>query len=533
NGQWAPIGEVSSTRASFLGGFFTRQTGTAKEEGILAETNKMLKTLTAQSQSSQPSSANVDPLVLIQQQLDEVRRFKTMKDVGLPSVCVRGYREEQEIPQTREGVQHPIHGKLKVRIVGHCPVIPVSQALGLIAELEQARMREFEKTVEDLQSQFTGLRGAGRDQWTWQRHLEALREDGERASMAGFLHRCPSFAMNVASGKCCWVKSMPWSRSKRKALFQSDGWIVNFLFFSKVACRVNGRSGGNLDLWQHLSGGPKWTVIAHMVGQHRKLEEVLNVNAAVEKFFEAEEGEVADERLDAAQWLICVVLLKVKLFVERWVEAIHKEADVLFKGVFTVTPPDVEALADNAGQPLPTGLEGLTFDILGPEIGRTEVTKSYGTPCPQATNAAQLAYMARHHLRESVQVKEITFEHIAGLYRLGDLGTKVISTGPVIAKLNGALPVLARLMVVMGWLIQNARASTTDGAGIEALIWSCEWLSVRRCGHCFPFYTVGCVYKELSPRNVDERTLASDDRLVAHDMKKKISEVEATWSAGW
>ena len=138
---------------------------------------------------------------------------------------------------TRLGVQHPIHGKLKVRIVGHCPVIPVSQALGLIAELEQARMREFEKTVEDLQSQFTGLRGAGRDQWTWQRHLEALREDGERASMAGFLHRCPSFAMNVASGKCCWVKSMPWSRSKRKALFQSDGWIVNFLFFSKD-CRL-------------------------------------------------------------------------------------------------------------------------------------------------------------------------------------------------------------------------------------------------------------------------------------------------------
>ncbi|CAE7640705.1 GIP, partial [Symbiodinium sp. KB8] len=399
---------------------------------ILAETNKMLKTLTAQSQSSQPSSANVDPLVLIQQQLDEVRRFKTMKDVGLPSVCVRGYRE----------------------------------ALGLIAELEQV-----------------GINGRG----------------------SGTLKH--------------------YGRSKRKALFQSDGWIVNFLFFSKVACRVNGRSGGNLDLWQHLSGGPKWTVIAHMVGQHRKLEEdhrrdlhelgfvlpqpielktcvegershadeVLNVNAAVEKFFEAEEGEVADERLDAAQWLICVVLLKVKLFVERWVEAIHKEADVLFKGVFTVTPPDVEALADNAG------LEGLTFDILGPEIGRTEVTKSYGTPCPQATNAAQLAYMARHHLRESVQVKEITFEHIAGLYRLGDLGTKVISTGPVIAKLNGALPVLARLMVVMGWLIQNARASTTDGAGIEALIWSCEWLSVRRCGHCFPFYTVGCVYKELSP----------------------------------
>ena len=53
---------------------------------ILAETNKMLKTLTAQSQATSSTAASVDPLTLIQQQLDEVRRLKTMvvKEAGPP-----------------------------------------------------------------------------------------------------------------------------------------------------------------------------------------------------------------------------------------------------------------------------------------------------------------------------------------------------------------------------------------------------------------------------------------------------------------
>ena len=46
---------------------------------ILSEANKMLKALTSQqSGGSQPPSGHQDPLVLIQQQLDEVRRLKTM-----------------------------------------------------------------------------------------------------------------------------------------------------------------------------------------------------------------------------------------------------------------------------------------------------------------------------------------------------------------------------------------------------------------------------------------------------------------------
>ena len=72
-------------------------------------------------------------------------------------------------------------------------MLPVGQALSLIAELEQARMEQFERTVEDLRTQMKMLRDQGRDDWTWERHLSSLREEGDRTSMAGFIHRCWKF----------------------------------------------------------------------------------------------------------------------------------------------------------------------------------------------------------------------------------------------------------------------------------------------------------------------------------------------------
>ncbi|OLQ09932.1 Copia protein [Symbiodinium microadriaticum] len=142
---------------------------------------------------------------------------------------------------TRLSVVHPVHGKLSVKLRGACPVIPVGQALALIAEMEQARMEEFERTVDALSVQMKMLREQGRDEWPWRRHLQALREDGDRTSMAGFVHRCPTFAAlppEVLLGlpeavprgaKDGWklLKGLPWSRAKRKTLYQSDSWVVH------------------------------------------------------------------------------------------------------------------------------------------------------------------------------------------------------------------------------------------------------------------------------------------------------------------
>ena len=328
-GQGPSASSTSSSTSASGGG---NKIDAAKMTEILSETNKMLKALTSQSVTGPPPSNPQDPLVLIQQQLDEVRRLKTLvvrepgpessgfssavawyearlnssmvgsaeaRDSGealLDSGASHPFRpvatdaelseakrvvvllatgEERSILQTQAGtllsehgeepplvpmgqlvsllgctirwcprklvVIHPVHGRLQVRLRGACPVLPVRQALSLIAELEQARMEQFERTVEDLRTQMKMLRDQGRDDWTWERHLSSLREEGDRTSMAGFIHRCPAFASlspeallglpeAIPRGqKDGWklLKGLPWSRAKRKSLFQSDGWIVH------------------------------------------------------------------------------------------------------------------------------------------------------------------------------------------------------------------------------------------------------------------------------------------------------------------
>ena len=138
-------------------------------------------------------------------------------------------------------VVHPVHGRLQVRLRGHCPVLPVAQALNLIAELEQKRITSFEQTVQELQQQIKVIKDQGLQGWTWQQHLKAAREGGGRTHVAGFLHKNPVFSTVNAEvllgipenipveGRDGWslLKGTPWSRAKRKALFQSDSWTVH------------------------------------------------------------------------------------------------------------------------------------------------------------------------------------------------------------------------------------------------------------------------------------------------------------------
>ncbi|CAE7297817.1 unnamed protein product, partial [Symbiodinium sp. KB8] len=138
-------------------------------------------------------------------------------------------------------VIHPVYGKLQVRLRGHCPVLPVTQALSLISELEQKRMESFERTVQDLQLQVKTLKEKGMQGWTWEQHLRALREQGDRTHLAGFLHKNPVFSTVRAEtllgipeaipleDRDGWnlLKGMPWSRAKRKSLYNSDGWVVH------------------------------------------------------------------------------------------------------------------------------------------------------------------------------------------------------------------------------------------------------------------------------------------------------------------
>ena len=152
------------------------------------------------------------------------------------------------------------------------------------------------------------------------------------------------------------------------------------------------------------------------------------------------------------------------------------------------------------------------------------------------SNESSGSWKTRHlkvrafHLREAVRLRELRIEHIPGLCQLSDLGTKAFhrprlqellclwglvsgvddDEGHCVpngapSKVNGTLAVLARLVLITGWMVQGSRASTTTESGIEvsmpwelyglvvlgivaaigvweAVKWFFEWLSLRRSG---------------------------------------------------
>ncbi|CAE7278448.1 GIP, partial [Symbiodinium microadriaticum] len=331
----------------------------AKVTEILSETNKMLKALTTPQQPPR-EAAPLDPFEMIQKQLDEVRRLRTLvvrapvepspafssavswyetrlqatavaptgseeeDEALLDSGASHAFRppvsqeellesrrvgvslatgEERRLPQNPGGtllsedgrdatilpmgqlvtllgcrvswtpskltVVHPVHGKLQVRLRGHCPVLPVTQALSLISELEQKRMESFERTVQDLQLQVKALKEKGMQGWSWEQHLRAFAEQGDRTHLAGLLHKNPVFSTVKAEAllgvpediplgnRDGWnlLKGMPWSRAKRKAMHQSDGWVVHLFSGDERAERGKSRLDMKRSFWSDALTG--------------------------------------------------------------------------------------------------------------------------------------------------------------------------------------------------------------------------------------------------------------------------------------
>ena len=104
-------------------------------------------------------------------------------------------------------VIHPVHGRLRVRVRDFCPELAEHEALKLIAELEQKRLDDMTNTMKALELKVSECE-----------------------------YRIP---MGEKDG---WLllKSMPWSRRKRRTLFQSQNW--NLHLFAGPTGRNHGSS---------------------------------------------------------------------------------------------------------------------------------------------------------------------------------------------------------------------------------------------------------------------------------------------------
>ena len=126
-------------------------------------------------------------------------------------------------------VHHPIHGALKVRVNHFCPEMAEAEALRLIAELEEIRVRQLYVATCELEKKLE----RAELKLTWWEHLGELVKTGARSSFLGFLQTAP-FLDDLSNHdrslmaeslpkerKDGWLllKAMPWSRRKRRALF--------------------------------------------------------------------------------------------------------------------------------------------------------------------------------------------------------------------------------------------------------------------------------------------------------------------------
>ena len=139
----------------------------------------------------------------------------------------------------RKGLEivHPVHGTIRPKVVGKCPLIGEAQALQLIKELE-------DKRVEDLQRSTMAMQ---RTLWlwnqeaTWSKHLHAFLCTGERTSqlMALEAEDSPFHALSstvkgvmaedlVLNDKAGWkyLQAIPVSRRRRKLLMSKE-WVIN------------------------------------------------------------------------------------------------------------------------------------------------------------------------------------------------------------------------------------------------------------------------------------------------------------------
>ena len=166
----------------------------------------------------------------------------TDQDMACPIVPLGSLVQDLNCELTwgrRRGLEivHPVHGVIRPKVVGQCPLVGEAQALQLIKELEDKRVDELQRSNILMQQTL----------WAWDkdltrsRHVEMFIEKGDRvqqlkaleaedspfcslpASMKGSM--AEDVVLNDKAG-WSYLKAVPISRRMRKRLMTTP-WVVN------------------------------------------------------------------------------------------------------------------------------------------------------------------------------------------------------------------------------------------------------------------------------------------------------------------
>ncbi|CAE7212252.1 unnamed protein product [Symbiodinium microadriaticum] len=288
--------EASSSSSSTVAAAGTNKIDAAKMTEILNETNKMLKEFQAQSgpESSGPTPP-ADPLAMIQQQLDEVRRLKaiTVKDAGAPlissgvafnsavdwyearlsstTVAIQANGSEEEETLLDSGASHAYRDRAAGQEDndGNTRMVAVTLATGGVMDPFTAYGPGWGHDGYDKTQFFDFLLDCDVPAPLRGRGLFYFDDGGTRFHKDRFnLKTSKNYVLTVGGGGI-------WQEGQREGLpvvtVQNGADVVVQGFVSPVRDRIVEVDPKKLHKTMPWDGGPKWTVIAHTVGQHGKL----------------------------------------------------------------------------------------------------------------------------------------------------------------------------------------------------------------------------------------------------------------------
>ncbi|CAE7730700.1 GIP [Symbiodinium sp. CCMP2592] len=172
-------------------------------------------------------------------------------------------------------VSHPTLGALNTGLSSnHCPLVQEDQALTMIAELESKRLESFRDRIQDLECQIEHLQSSPDPTQTLRRYVASGdRGDALQALIAQpYLEDVPmalkawmAEGFESTSSETGWklMKNLPLKRAARRALLQSDRWIVHLCSGEPkcddpVACWCEERGFRFLPVDIREKGGKGW-----------------------------------------------------------------------------------------------------------------------------------------------------------------------------------------------------------------------------------------------------------------------------------